>query len=241
MQAHFVTIFPSYFEGPLSSGILYAAVKKDRVRYNVVNLRDFARDKHRTVDDYPYGGGPGMILMAPPLVEAVESITSADGARSVRRKIVFPTPGGRVFTQDTAADLARMEELVFICGRYKGVDERVLEILELEQISLGDYVVSGGEAPALVILEAVVRLLPEVLGDKDSADTDSFSESREGRLDSAYYTRPEIYRSHRVPETLLSGHHAAIEEWRRSSSMERTERVRPDLSIGKKNSPARGD
>lgn len=230
MDVHFITIFPDFFRGPLESGILYAAAKKGLVSYNVVNLRDFAKDRHRTVDDYPYGGGPGMILMAPPIVEAVESIAGGSPASGpAGRTVIMPTPGGPVFTQEQARSFSEMKELIFVCGRYKGVDERVFDLVKPIPVSIGDYVLSGGEGPALVILESLVRLLPGALGDKDSAESDSFSTLRGGRLDAAYYTRPEIYREKKVPETLLSGHHAEIEAWRVRSAEERTRRYRPDL------------
>jgi tRNA (guanine37-N1)-methyltransferase len=231
MDVHLITLFPEFFEGPLTTGVLHAASRKERARYQIVNLRDFARDRHRTVDDYPYGGGPGMILMAPPLVEAVESVVGSveTGPPGGSTTIVLPTPAGPVLTPELASRLARQERLIFLCGRYKGVDERVFDLLDPTPVSIGDYVLSGGDLPALVILESVVRLIPGVLGDRDSADTDSFSESRNGFLDSAYYTRPEEYRKLRVPDVLCSGNHAAIEEWRRRSSLERTKNIRPDL------------
>lgn len=226
----YVTIFPGLFETPLASGILGIAAREGAARYRPVNLRDFAVDSYGTVDDYPYGGGPGMIFMVPPIVEAVESIRREDGEKDT--SVILLSPGGTVFTQAKALELNARERIIFICGRYKGVDERVRELVVDEAISIGDYIVSGGELPALVVTEAVVRTLPGIMGDERSRDTDSFS-SRTGRtLDAAYYTRPLEYRGRPVPEILVSGNHAKIAEWRENSARERTLRYRPDLVAG---------
>ena len=230
MELHFVTIFPDIFEEVLGSGVLGIAAKKGAATYSVINLRDFAEDRYGSVDDYPYGGGPGMVMMAPPIVKAVESVLD-DGSRD-RSRIILLSPGGRRFEQRLAAELAESERIIFVCGRYKGVDARVEEILEAEPVSIGDYVLSGGELPALVIADSVVRYLPGVLGDERSRDTDSFGAERLGSLDAAYYTRPPEFRGLRVPEVLLSGNHAAIDEWREESAAERTERFRPDMADG---------
>jgi len=230
MELYFVTIFPELFVKPLESGILGIAAKKNIVGYHVVDLRDYADDRYGTVDDYPYGGGPGMVMMAPPIVKAVESVRlPEEGERS---PVILLSPSGGRFDQQTARRLAVTDKIVFICGRYKGVDERVIDILDAEPISIGDFVLSGGELPALVIADAVVRHLPGVLGDERSRDTDSFSGERGASLDAAYYTRPPEFRGFKVPDILLSGNHAKIEEWRVESARERTMSRRPDLREG---------
>ena len=227
MEICFITIFPGLMSGPLASGMLDIAAKKGAADYKVVDLRDFAVDKHGSVDDYPYGGGPGMVMMAPPFVEAVESVRSPEEAGEV--PVILMSPTGRRFDQSIAMELARREKIVFVCGRYKGVDARVDELVVTDTISIGDYILSGGELPALVVADAVIRNLPGVIGDERSRDTDSFSREREFMLDAAYYTRPSEYRGLKVPEILQSGNHAKIEEWRRESALERTKRLRPDL------------
>ena len=227
MDIHFITIFPEMFRETLATGMCGIAQKSGAVRYNVVNLRDFAEDRYGSVDDYPYGGGAGMILMAPPILKAVESVRSSDEGDA--SPVVLLSPCGRVFDQDKANELASKEKLVFICGRYKGVDERVRDLVVTESISIGDYILSGGELAALVVTDAVVRRLAGVLGDERSRETDSFTPEREFCLDAAYYTRPPEFRGIAVPEVLLSGNHARIDEWRSSSARERTLRFRPDL------------
>ncbi|HVO76879.1 MAG TPA: tRNA (guanosine(37)-N1)-methyltransferase TrmD, partial [Candidatus Bathyarchaeia archaeon] len=209
------------------AGMTGIAERNGSARYHVVNLRDFAEDRYGSVDDYPYGGGPGMILMAPPILKAVESVRSSDEGDA--SPVVLLSPCGRVFDQDKANELASKEKLVFICGRYKGVDERVRDLVVTESISIGDYILSGGELAALVVTDAVVRRLAGVLGDERSRETDSFTPEREFCLDAAYYTRPPEFRGIAVPEVLLSGNHARIDEWRSSSARERTLRFRPDL------------
>lgn len=227
MEIYFLTIHPDIFSGPLCAGVLDRAARAGSAVYHVVNVRDFAVDAYGTVDDYPYGGGPGMVMMAPPLVEAVESVRSP--AEAERVPVILLSPAGRPFDQRIAEELAGHEKIVFVCGRYKGVDERVNELVVTDSISIGDYVLSGGELPALVVADAVVRNLPGVLGDERSRETDSFTGEREASLDAAYYTRPPEYRGLAVPGVLISGNHAKIEQWRRESAMERTRRLRPDL------------
>ncbi len=227
MEICFITIFPGMMSGPLASGILDIAAKKGAADYKVVDLRDFAVDKHGSVDDYPYGGGPGMVLIAPSVVEAVESVRSPEEAGEV--PVILMSPAGRRFDQSVAMELARHEKIVFVCGRYKGVDARVDELVITDTISIGDYILSGGELPALVVADTVIRYLPGVIGDERSRDTDSFSGEREFLLDAAYYTRPPEYRGLKVPEILQSGNHAKIDEWREESALERTKRLRPDL------------
>ncbi len=214
----------------LETGVLGIAARKGITRYNVVNLRDYAVDSHGSIDDYPYGGGPGMVMMAPPIVEAVESVRGQDKKDDV--PVILLSPSGRPFTQSLASELAKKEGIVFVCGRYKGVDERVRELVVTEAVSIGDYVVSGGELPALVIADSIVRHFPGVLGDERSRDTDSFDIERKRSLDSAYYTRPPEYRGLKVPEVLISGDHAKIDDWRERSARERTLSFRPELLDG---------
>ncbi len=227
MDIYFITIFPEMFREALAAGMTGIAERNGAVRYHVVNLRDFAEDRYGSVDDYPYGGGPGMILMAPPLVRAVESIRPPGEGGDA--PVILLSPCGEAFTQAKAHELASKRALVFICGRYKGVDERVRELVVSESVSIGDYILSGGELAALVVTDAVIRCLPNVIGDERSRDTDSFSAEREFSLDAAYYTRPPEFRGLPVPEVLVSGNHARIAEWRERSARERTERHRPDL------------
>ena len=230
MELYFITIFPEVFVKPLESGILGIAARKNAVGYHLVDLRDFADDRYGTVDDYPYGGGPGMVMMAPPIVKAVESVRLPEEGEG--SPVILLSPSGGRFDQQTARRLAGAGKIVFICGRYKGVDERVIDILGAEPISIGDFVLSGGELPALVIADAVVRHLPGVLGDERSRDTDSFSGDRGASLDAAYYTRPPEFRGVKVPDVLLSGNHGKIEEWRIESAHARTMSRRPDLWEG---------
>lgn len=224
MRINVVTIFPEVVREIFSMGMMGIAERKGLVEYRVKSPREFAPDVHRTVDDVPYGGGPGMVMMAPPIVEAVEGLGPAEGT-----PVVLMTPAGRRFDQKTAQRLAGSSELTFICGRYKGVDERVRELVVTEEISIGDYVLSGGEIAAAACVEAVVRLLDDVLGNEASGTTDSFGKERARQLDCTWYTRPPEYRTLKVPEVLLSGNHAEIEKWREKSSRERTVAHRPDL------------
>jgi tRNA (guanine37-N1)-methyltransferase len=227
MELYFITIFPEVFVKPLESGILGIAAKKNAAGYHIIDLRDFAEDRYGTVDDYPYGGGPGMVMMAPPIVKAVETVRSSEEGE--RAPVILLSPSGVRFDQEKARRLAGTDKIVFICGRYKGVDERVIDILGAEPVSIGDFVLSGGELPALVIADAVIRHLPGVLGDERSRETDSFSGERGASLDTAYYTRPPEFRGVKVPDVLLSGNHGKIEEWRAESARLRTRNRRPDL------------
>lgn len=224
MRFNVVTIFPEVMDSIFSMGMLSVARKKGLVSYRTITPRDFTDDVHRSVDDVPYGGGPGMVLMAPPIVEAVESLDRAPGS-----PVILLSPAGRPFDQQMAERLSRESELTFVCGRYKGVDERVRTLVATDEISIGDFVLSGGELAAAVCIEAVVRLLENVLGNEESGDTDSFAPGREGLLDCAWYTRPREFRGLNVPDVLLSGHHAEIGEWRKESSIRRTRKHRPDL------------
>jgi tRNA (guanine37-N1)-methyltransferase len=221
-----VTIFPRMIEAALAEGVLGRARERGVVDVKVHDLRDYTGDRHRTVDDVPYGGGPGMVLKPEPLFRAVEAIAAERGAASA---VLLMSPQGRPFTQAEAARLSGFEHVVLICGRYEGVDERVSEALVTDEISIGDYVLTGGELPALVVLDAVIRLLPGVVGDPDSVAGDSFSR---GVLDHPHYTRPAVFRGRAVPEPLRSGHHAEIDRWRARERVRRTLARRPDLMAG---------
>lgn len=223
MKITFVTLFPEMFAGFLSNGILSGAIERGEVAARLVNPRDFTEDKHRTVDDSPYGGFAGMVLKPEPLARAIEDATGALGGKP---RVVLTSPQGRLLDHACAARLASEEALVLVSGRYKGVDERVREKLVDEEISIGDYILSGGELAAMVIADAVARLLPGALGDPDSAKTDSFFE---GILDSGYYTRPEVWRGVPVPPVLLSGHHVEVRRWQRREALRRTLARRPEL------------
>ena len=222
MQIHLITAFPTIFTGPLSESMMKRAQERGIVEIHVHDLRDFTEDKHRSVDDYPYGGGPGMILKPEPIVRAVEHIQQQ--WPGVTPRLILMSPQGETFTQATANALANEPVLVFICGHYKGTDERVRQLLVADEISIGDYVLTGGELPAMVVVDAVVRLQPGVLGDLDSAAGDSFQGEW---FDHPHYTRPEEFRGQRVPEILLSGHHEKIRAWREMKSRERTAARKP--------------
>jgi tRNA (guanine37-N1)-methyltransferase len=219
-----VTIFPKMVSEPLRAGIVGRAIDRGVLDVKVHDLREHTHDRHRVVDDMPFGGGPGMVLKAEPLFRAVAHIRAKRGTPSV---VLLTSPDGDRFTQETARRLAAIDHLVVLCGRYEGVDERVRDHLATEAISIGDYVLSGGELPALVIVDAVARLVPGVVGDEASVSGDTFA--RGGLLDFPQYTRPAEFRGLGVPPVLLSGHHAEIEKWRRQQALERTRRHRPDL------------
>ncbi|MGH2663314.1 MAG: tRNA (guanosine(37)-N1)-methyltransferase TrmD [Actinomycetota bacterium] len=220
MRVDILTIFPGIFDGPLRESLLGKAVASGLVEVNVHDIRDHATDKHRQVDDEPFGGGPGMVMKAEPIVRAVESLGEGD------KRVVLLSPAGRRLDQALVRKLAGAPWLVLIAGRYEGVDERVAQALSAEEVSIGDYVLSGGEVPALVVLEAVTRLVPGVVGKEESLARESFED---GILDHPHYTRPQEFRGRRVPEVLTSGDHARIEEWRRRAAEEKTKRNRPDL------------
>ena len=224
MKIDIITIFPKMVEGPLAEGIVARAIAKGVLDVKVHDLRDFTTDRHRVVDDMPFGGGPGMVLKPEPLFAAVDRIRAERGVPSV---VILTSPDGERLTHAVAERLSALDHLVILCGRYEGVDERVREHLATETISIGDYVLSGGELPALVIVDAVARLIPGVVGDEASVAGDTFA--RDGLLDFPQYTRPAEFRGHGVPPVLLSGHHAEIEKWRRQQALERTRRHRPDL------------
>jgi len=222
MRIDIVTLFPEMFEGPLRVSILGRARERGLVNVILVNIRDFATDKHRVTDDAPFGGGPGMVLKPEPVFAAVESLKEVNSLENV----VLLSPQGRQFNQEIAGDLASKKDMVLVCGRYEGVDERIRLALVTDEISIGDYVLSGGEIPALVIVEAVSRLIPGVIGNESSLRRDSFCRAR---LGSPQYTRPQSFRGMTVPEILLSGDHKMIEQWRLKEAFKRTLRRRPEL------------
>jgi tRNA (guanine37-N1)-methyltransferase len=217
-----VTIFPAFFEGPLAVGVLGKGLERGLLQVRVHDLRAHTDDSYRSVDDYPFGGGVGMVMKAEPFFRAVEDIEAKHG----RGWRVFLTPQGRPLVSQTCRGLVEREHVILLCGRYKGVDERVRSGLVDEEISIGDFVMSGGEIAALAVVDAAARLVPGVLGDEDSAATDSFAT---GMLDHPHYTRPRELRGMSVPEVLLSGNHAEIEKWQREQARRRTREVRPDL------------
>lgn len=221
MRIDILTVFPEMFRGPFDESIVKRAREKGLVDIRIYDLRGYSRNKHRKVDDYPYGGGPGMVLRPEPLFEALESVLNQGEPH-----VILLTPAGKRYDQEMAKRLAQERHLVLICGHYKGVDERVGERFADEQISIGDYVLTGGELPAMVLVDSIVRLLPGAIGDQDSAEGDSF---QHGLLDHPHYTRPEVYRGMRVPEVLLSGNHGRVRQWRRQESLRRTLHHRQDL------------
>lgn len=222
MKFELLTIFPEIFRGVFEFGIIRRAVEAGLVEIGIHDLRDFTYDRHRQVDDRPFGGGAGMVMKPEPFFRAVEALTH----KSAETRVVLLTPQGRLFKQAIAEELSREKRLLLICGRYEGVDERVVEKLVDDEISIGDYVLSGGEIPAMVVVDAVTRLLPGALGCEQSAEQDSFSA---GLLDYPHYTRPAEYRDLNVPDVLLGGNHAEIEKWRRRKAIAKTLRQRPDL------------
>jgi tRNA (guanine37-N1)-methyltransferase len=226
MQFDIFTLLPEVFPPYLESSILLRARQRGLIDVRLHNIRDYARDKHHTTDDVPYGGGGGMVMKSEPVVQAVESVLGLQPGASPDFPIILLTPQGRVFTQAIAAGLAGSERLALVCGRYEGVDERIRQQLVTDEISIGDYVLTGGELPALILVDSITRLLPGVLGDPDGATDDSHAS---GLLEYPHYTRPPEYRGQSVPEVLLSGDHARIARWRREQSLLRTLRRRPDL------------
>ncbi|MBM4448993.1 MAG: tRNA (guanosine(37)-N1)-methyltransferase TrmD [Chloroflexi bacterium] len=228
MRIDVLTIFPQMFDVPFSFGIFKRAIDRNLVKINVHNIRDYTHDKHHTVDDYPYGGGPGMVLKPGPVFDAVAAVQDQIVKESggVEPPVILLTPQGRLFNQQIATELSGHSHLVLICGHYEGIDERVVEHLVTDEISIGDYVLTGGELPALVVIDAVLRLLPGVLGSEDSAQEDSHVH---GLLEYPQYTRPADFQGWPVPEVLLSGNHAQIARWRREQIVRRTLERRPDL------------
>jgi tRNA (guanine37-N1)-methyltransferase len=251
MRFDLVTIFPEFFAGPLQHGIVRRAQETGLISVNVQDLREFTKNKHRTVDDRPFGGGEGMVLKPEPLFQAVEKLLgrsvgdagSGGGLVEPETAIVLMSAAGKLFRQDVARRYAKLSRVIFICGRYEGVDERVAEHLATEEISVGDFVLSGGELPAVMILDAVTRLLPGALGNEDSSVNESFAEhggerieggaspapTRGMLLDFPHYTRPAEFRGWSVPEVLIGGNHAEVAKWRRAAAVEKTRRNRPEL------------
>ncbi len=228
MQIDIITIFPDYFREAFDYGIIRRACAAGLVSIQARDLRAFTADKHHVVDDRPFGGGDGMVLKPEPIFAAVESLTGANRREGMAtgKRVVLLSPQGKPFGQSLAVEFANCEQLVLICGRYEGVDERVADALVTDEISIGDYVLSGGEPAALVVIDATVRLLPGALGSETSSVNESFSD---GSLDCPQYTRPPEFEGMRAPEVLLTGHHAEIARWRREAAQEKTKRNRPDL------------
>jgi tRNA (guanine37-N1)-methyltransferase len=225
MKFHLLTIFPEFFAGPFGHGVVARAAEFGVLSIHIHDLRNWTHDLHRTVDDRPFGGGEGMLLKPAPIFEAVESIWAA---RTPGQKVILLSAQGRKFTQQVARDLSTAGELLLICGRYEGVDERVAEHLADDELSIGDYVLSGGELAAAVVVDTVARLLPGVVGNADSTVNESFEE--EGVLDCPQWTRPADFRGWKVPDVLIGGNHAEIRKWRRQAARDKTKRLRPDLS-----------
>jgi tRNA (guanine37-N1)-methyltransferase len=223
MNFHILTLFPEMVIGGLGVSITGRAMEKGVITVNAVNIRDYSKDKHRHVDDAPYGGGAGMVMQPGPVVDAYEDLC---GRLLKRPRVIYMTPQGKVFNQKIAQELAKEEDLVFLCGHYEGIDERALELICTDFLSVGDYVLTGGELPAMVMIDCISRLVPGVLSNEESAQIESFYDNL---LEYPQYTRPETYEGLKVPEVLLSGHHKNIETWRRQESIKRTLERRPDL------------
>ena len=223
MNFHVMTLFPEMIEQGMHTSVTGRALDQGLIHLNTVNIRDFAFNKHKHVDDYPYGGGAGMVMQAEPIYLAWESITAP---MEKKPRLIYVTPQGRVFNQEMAREYSGEDDLVFLCGHYEGVDERILEEIVTDYVSIGDYVLSGGELAAMVMMDAVSRLVPGVLGNEESAEFESFQDNL---LEHPHYTRPAVFHGRPVPEVLLSGHHANIDRWRRNQSLKRTKERRPDL------------
>ncbi len=221
MKFHILTLFPEMVEQGLNTSIIGRAAAKGLLSINAVNIRDYTTEKHGKVDDYPYGGGAGMLMQAQPVYDACMAVKGDKPTR-----VIYMTPQGQTFTQEKAQELSKEEELIFLCGHYEGIDERVLEEVVTDYLSIGDYVLTGGELPAMVMIDTISRLVPGVLNNEDSAQTESFAD---GLLEYPQYSRPEEWHGKKVPPILLSGHHANVEKWRLEQSMERTKERRPDL------------
>lgn len=234
MQISVLTLFPEMFDGPFKASIVGRAIERGLVKVSINQLRNYAHDRHRTVDDTPYGGGPGMVMMAPPLLEAVDDLsTKAQTESGARPTVILTSPQGRLLNQSLVRELAAKSPLIIVCGHYEGVDERFIEKAVDYEVSIGDYVLTGGEIPAMVLVDAVARLVPGVLGDPESSTRESFGAGLEGLLQGPVYTRPADVDGLSVPDILLSGDHAKIMEWRRQVAFERTSSRRPELASGK--------
>jgi len=223
MKFHVMTLFPDMVLDGLNTSIIGRAQNEKIIEVEAIDIRDYTRDKHRHVDDYPYGGGAGMVMQAAPICDCYDDICRKLGKKP---RVIYMTPQGKLFNQEIAKELAKEDDLVLLCGHYEGVDERALELLGTESLSIGDYVLTGGELPAMVVIDAVSRMVHGVLTNDESADFESFEDNL---LEYPQYTRPEVYKDLRVPEVLMSGHHANIMKWRREKSLERTYERCPDL------------
>ncbi len=224
MKYYIMTLFPEMFPGIMDTSILGRGKERGLIDWEALNIRDYTLDKHMKVDDYPYGGGAGMVMQAEPVYRCYQAIEEKSTAK--KRRVIYMTPQGHVFDQKMAKEFAKEEELVFLCGHYEGIDERVLEEIVTDYVSIGDYVLTGGELPSMVVMDTISRLVPGVLGNNDSAETESFSD---GLLEYPQYTRPVEILGRRVPDVLMSGHHENIEKWRMEKSIQRTKQYRPDL------------
>lgn len=225
MNFHILTLFPQMVEQGLNTSIIGRAQEKGILSVETINIRDFTMDKHKKVDDYPYGGGAGMLMQAQPVYDAYLHVVEKIKTRQ-RPRVIYVTPQGKTFKQEMAKEFALEQDLIFLCGHYEGIDERVLEEIVTDYVSIGDYVLTGGELAAMVMIDSISRMVPGVLSNKESGETESFSDNL---LEHPHYTRPEIWRGKEVPQVLLSGHHKRIEEWRKEQSLERTRIRRPDL------------
>lgn len=223
MNYHVLTLFPEMILDGCNTSIIGRAVEKGILSVEAINIRDYTTNKHFKVDDYPYGGGAGMVMQAPPVYDAYQALVDRLGKEP---RVLYMTPQGKVFNQKIAEELAKEEDLVFLCGHYEGIDERVLEMIVTDYLSVGDYVLTGGELPAMMMIDCISRLVPGVLNNNVSAEVESFHDNL---LEYPQYTRPEVFMGKKVPEVLLSGHHANIEKWRREQSIMRTYQWRPDL------------
>ncbi len=224
MNFHVLTLFPDMIINGLNESITGRAIKNGIISVNAVDIREYSQNKHKKVDDYPYGGGAGMVMQAQPIYDAYADLTKKNGI--VNPRVIYVTPQGHTFNQGMAKEFAKEDNLIFLCGHYEGVDERVLEEIVTDYVSIGDYVLTGGELPAMVMIDTISRLVKGVLNNEESAQTETFSNNL---LEYPQYTRPEEFRGKKVPEVLLSGHHGNIEKWRLEKSLERTRKYRPDL------------
>ncbi|KSV59967.1 tRNA (guanosine(37)-N1)-methyltransferase TrmD [Acetivibrio ethanolgignens] len=223
MNYYVLTLFPEMIEQGMNTSITGRAIENGQISLKAVNIRDYADNKHMKVDDYPYGGGAGMVMQAEPVYQACQAVTSE---MEKKPRVIYMTPQAKVFTQELAKELAEEENLIFLCGHYEGIDERVLEEVVTDYLSIGDYVLTGGELPAMVVMDAISRLVPGVLNNEISAETESFSDNL---LEHPHYSRPPVWHEKAVPEVLMSGHHKNIETWRREQSILRTLKRRPEL------------
>lgn len=226
MNFHILTLFPDMVTNGLNESIIGRAIEKELISVNAINIRDYSNDKHGHVDDAPYGGGAGMVMKPGPIYDAYEALVKQTGKRP---RVLYMTPQGRVFNQEIAKELSKEQDLVFLCGHYEGIDERVLELIATDYLSVGDYVLTGGELPAMMMIDCISRLVPGVLNNDVSAEFESFHDNL---LEYPQYTRPEVFMEQRVPKVLLSGHHKNIDTWRREQSIVRTLERRPDLLEG---------